>query len=135
MARLRVRERLMPRVVMPEEGDIAFEKKRLGGGNADKWRVKDGLYPCELSEETEKLLVDAVDAAARTWGERSVEALEAEGVCRSRARRHRRRGGAGRRGVQRHRDRVQGGDGRGGSREHGGLPSSARSAHESPPRR
>ena len=78
MARLRVRERLMPRVVMPEEGDIAFEKKRLGGGNADKWRVKDGLYPCELSAETEKLLVDAVDAAARTWGERSVEALEAE---------------------------------------------------------
>jgi len=78
MARLRVRERLMPRVVMPEEGDIAFEKKRLGGGNADKWRVKDGLYPCELSAETEKLLVDAVDAAARAWGERSVEALEAE---------------------------------------------------------
>ena len=78
MARLRVRERLMPRVVMPEEGDIAFEKKRLGGGNADKWRVKDGLYPCELSAETEKLLSDAVDVAAKTWGERSVEALEAE---------------------------------------------------------
>ena len=78
MARLRVRERLMPRVVMPEEGDIAFEKKRLGGGNADKWRVKDGLYPCELSAETEKLLVDAVDAAAKAWGERSVDALEAE---------------------------------------------------------
>ena len=28
MARLRVREALMPRVVMPEEGDIAFEKKK-----------------------------------------------------------------------------------------------------------
>ena len=50
----------------------------LGGGNADKWRVKDGLYPCELSAEAEKLLVDAVDAAAQAWGERSVEALEAE---------------------------------------------------------
>ena len=78
MARLRVRERLMPRVVMPEEGDIAFEKKRLGGGVADKWRVKDGLYPCELSAEAEKLLSDAVDAAAQAWGERSVDALEAE---------------------------------------------------------
>ena len=78
MARLRVRERLMPRVVMPEEGDIAFEKKRLGGGGADKWRVKDGLYPCELSSEAEKLLSDAVDAASSAWGERSVDALEAE---------------------------------------------------------
>ena len=78
MARLRVRERLMPRVVMPEEGDIAFEKKRLGGGGADKWRVKDGLYPCELSSEAEKLLSDAVDAASKAWGERSVDALEAE---------------------------------------------------------
>ena len=40
MARLRVRELLMPRVVMPEEGDIAFEKKNLGGGKEGKWRVK-----------------------------------------------------------------------------------------------
>ena len=40
MARLRVRELLMPRVVMPEEGDIAFEKKSLGGGKEGKWRVK-----------------------------------------------------------------------------------------------
>jgi hypothetical protein len=25
---------------MPEEGDIAFEKKNLGGGKEGKWRVK-----------------------------------------------------------------------------------------------
>ena len=78
MARLRVREALMPRVVMPEEGDIAFEKKKLGGANADKWRVKDGLYPCDLSPEAADLLKEAVDAAVASWGERSVEALDAE---------------------------------------------------------
>ena len=78
MARLKLRETLMPRVVMPEEGDIAFEKKKLGGANADKWKVKDGLYPCELSSEAADLLKSAVDAAVKSWGERSVETLEAE---------------------------------------------------------
>ena len=78
MARLRVREQLMPRVVMPEEGDIAFEKKQLGGGNADKWRVKDGVYPCELTDSTTTLLKDAIESAAKEWGERSVDALDAE---------------------------------------------------------
>ena len=78
MARLRVREQLMPRVVMPEEGDIAFEKKQLGGVNADKWRVKDGVYPCELTDSTTTLLKDAIESAAKEWGERSVDALDAE---------------------------------------------------------
>ena len=68
----------MPRVVMPEEGDIAFEKKKLGGANADKWRVKDGLYPCDLSPDAADLLKEAVDAAVASRGERSVEALDAE---------------------------------------------------------
>merc|ERR1719183_3246241 len=74
MARLRVRERLLPKIVEPEEGDIAFEKKSLGGANADKWKVKDGLYPCDLSPATEALLKSAVD----TWGARSIGAFDAE---------------------------------------------------------
>ena len=78
MARLRIREALMPRVVMPEDGDIAFEKKQLGGASADKWRVKDGLYPCELSAEASRLLSEGVDAAVAGWGERAVDALDAE---------------------------------------------------------
>jgi preprotein translocase subunit SecA len=78
MAKLKIREALMPRVVMPEDGDIAFEKKKLGGASAGKWRVKDGLYPCELSSEGATLLTAAVSAAAGAWGERSVEALDAE---------------------------------------------------------
>mmetsp|Transcript_579 Transcript_579/g.2255 ORF Transcript_579/g.2255 Transcript_579/m.2255 type:complete len:1019 (-) Transcript_579:61-3117(-) len=78
MARLRIREALMPRIVMPEEGDIAFEKKNIGGANADRWKVKDGLYPCDLSAEADKLVQEAVDAAVARWGARSVEKLEAE---------------------------------------------------------
>ena len=78
MSKLKIREALMPRVVMPEEGDIAFEKKKLGGASSGKWKVKDGLYPCELSSEATALLKDGVDAAVKSWGERSVDALDAE---------------------------------------------------------
>jgi preprotein translocase subunit SecA len=55
----------MPRVVAPVDGDIAFEKKNLGGASDPKWRVKDGLYPCELSSETKALLKGAIDGAAK----------------------------------------------------------------------
>ena len=79
MARLRVRESLMQRIVQPEDGEIAFEKKgNLAKAGANKWAVKDGLYPCELSDATAKMLSDAVNTACSVWGERSLEALEAE---------------------------------------------------------
>ena len=90
MARLRIREALMPRVVMPEDGDIAFEKKQLGGASADKWRVKDGLYPCELSAEASRLLSEGVDAAVAGWGERAPWTRSTRRTgSRSRARRRR----------------------------------------------
>eukprot|EP00227_Mantoniella_beaufortii_P019152 CAMPEP_0197574944 /NCGR_PEP_ID=MMETSP1326-20131121/515_1 /TAXON_ID=1155430 /ORGANISM="Genus nov. species nov., Strain RCC2288" /LENGTH=1006 /DNA_ID=CAMNT_0043137615 /DNA_START=211 /DNA_END=3227 /DNA_ORIENTATION=- len=81
LARLKIRETLMPRVVAPVDGDIAFEKKKsnaLGGVSAAKWKVKEGLFPCDLSPDAEKQLKEAVDAAAAAWGERSLEALDAE---------------------------------------------------------
>jgi hypothetical protein len=71
MGRLKVREALMPRVVAPVDGDIAFEKKNLGGASDPKWRVKDGLYPCELSSETKAGL-------CRLKPERLASAIEAE---------------------------------------------------------
>lgn len=43
MARLKLRERLMPRVVSIVDGDTT--KK------ARSWKVADSLFPCELSEE------------------------------------------------------------------------------------
>ena len=78
MARLRVREALMPRIIKPEDGDIAFEKKGNLANARNKWAVKDGLYPCDLSPETAKLLTDSVNTACSVWGERSLESLDAE---------------------------------------------------------
>ena len=40
--------------------------------------MKDGLYPCELSAEASRLLSEGVDAAVAGWGERAVDALDAE---------------------------------------------------------
>lgn len=78
MARLRVRETLMPRIIKPGDGDIAFEKKGNLANARNKWSVKDGLYPCDLSPKTSKILSDAVNTACSVWGERSLEALDAE---------------------------------------------------------
>jgi preprotein translocase subunit SecA len=92
MARLRVREALMPRLVsrVEEEGGEAYKKKRdKGGANGSNgngssssgnnaYAVDPKLYPCSLSDETERLLSSAVAAATKAWGERSLPLLEAE---------------------------------------------------------
>ena len=79
MARLRVREALLPKIVKPEDGDLAFEKKgNLGKAKENKWKVKDGLYPCDISSEASAALANAVEKAIANWGERSLEILEAE---------------------------------------------------------
>jgi len=95
MARLRVREALMPRLVsrVEEEGGEAYKKKRDGkaaaasgggGGGGGKsndnaaYAVDPKLYPCDLSDATERLLASAVATATKAWGERSLTLLEAE---------------------------------------------------------
>ena len=40
--------------------------------------IADGLFPCELSAATQALLTDAIATAGKEWGERSVDALDAE---------------------------------------------------------
>ncbi|KAK1318622.1 hypothetical protein QJS10_CPB04g01107 [Acorus calamus] len=73
MARLKLREILMPRVV-----------KQVGGLSVKKlpqkktWKVNESLFPCELSKEKVSLAKDAVELAVRTWGERTLTELEAE---------------------------------------------------------
>jgi preprotein translocase subunit SecA len=95
MARLRVREALMPKLVSQvEENDgEAYKKKRAGGAaagangngsangtnnNANPYAVDAKLYPCSLSPEAERLLTTGVQAAVKAWGERSLPLLEAE---------------------------------------------------------
>jgi preprotein translocase subunit SecA len=42
------------------------------------WKVNEALFPCELSKETTSLAEEAVESAAKVWGEKSLSELEAE---------------------------------------------------------
>ncbi|OAY70335.1 Protein translocase subunit SECA1, chloroplastic [Ananas comosus] len=75
MARLKLHEMLMPRVVKPIEGVFVSVKKLPP---RKTWKVSESLFPCELSKETVSLAKDAVEMAVKTWGQRTLTELEAE---------------------------------------------------------
>ncbi|XP_061961536.1 protein translocase subunit SECA1, chloroplastic isoform X2 [Populus nigra] len=75
MARLKLREMLMPRVVRPAEGVFVSVKKSLP---QKTWKVNESLFPCKLSNENTKLAEEAVQLAVGSWGQRSLTELEAE---------------------------------------------------------
>ncbi|CAI7745602.1 unnamed protein product [Closterium sp. NIES-53] len=77
MARLKLREMLMPRVAQASDNEIAFEGKRKIPVKKT-WAVNPELYPCQLSDATSVLLTSAVEAAVASWGANSLPALEAE---------------------------------------------------------
>ncbi|MEA5574337.1 preprotein translocase subunit SecA [Calothrix sp. UHCC 0171] len=92
MARLKVREYFMPRIVQPEDED-EFSVQRAsglpsghgGGGQGfvpgkkvKTWRVSPEIFPTRISAETEAQLKQAVESAVREYGERSMPELEAE---------------------------------------------------------
>ncbi|KAL4443549.1 hypothetical protein ABPG75_011286 [Micractinium tetrahymenae] len=77
MARLKLRELLMPEVVSTV--DLEGGAGKVQRVNKIKsWAVNPGLFPCELSAEAKALCSDAVKAAVEGWGARQVEELEAE---------------------------------------------------------
>uniref|UniRef100_A0A1D1Z6H1 Protein translocase subunit SecA n=2 Tax=Anthurium amnicola TaxID=1678845 RepID=A0A1D1Z6H1_9ARAE len=75
MARLKLREMLMPRVVKTIEGGFVSVKKLPP---RKTWKVNVKLFPCELSKEKMSLAEDAVELSVQTWGKRSLTELEAE---------------------------------------------------------
>ncbi|KAK9139042.1 hypothetical protein Scep_008723 [Stephania cephalantha] len=75
MARLKLREMLMPRIVKPTEGGYVSVKKLPPKKN---WKVNENLFPCQLSKETITVAEEAVELASKTWGQRSLTELEAE---------------------------------------------------------
>ncbi|XP_019056171.1 PREDICTED: protein translocase subunit SECA1, chloroplastic isoform X2 [Nelumbo nucifera] len=75
MAKLKLREMLMPRVVKPTEGVFVSVKKPPPKKN---WKVNESLFPCQLSREKIALAEEAVDLSVKTWGQRSLTELEAE---------------------------------------------------------
>ncbi|WP_035985984.1 preprotein translocase subunit SecA [Leptolyngbya sp. KIOST-1] len=90
MARLKVREYLMPRIVKPEDEDefsvtaVPGTKGRApaqGFGGTKKvktWKASPDIFPIELSASTLDELKATVDFAVTTYGERSLPELQAE---------------------------------------------------------
>ncbi|MCW5312403.1 preprotein translocase subunit SecA [Nostoc sp. KVJ3] len=91
MARLKLREYFMPRIVMPEDEDSFGVQRPAGlptghgggqgfvpGKKVRTWRASPEIFPTQLTKETEKLLKDAVEVAVREYGDRSLPELEAE---------------------------------------------------------
>uniref|UniRef100_A0ACD5VNF5 Uncharacterized protein n=1 Tax=Avena sativa TaxID=4498 RepID=A0ACD5VNF5_AVESA len=75
MARLKLREMLMPRIVNPIDG-VIVSKKQLPPRKI--WKTNESLFPCELSEDTLSCVKHAVEVAVKEWGEKSLPELEAE---------------------------------------------------------
>ncbi|XP_056159600.1 protein translocase subunit SECA1, chloroplastic isoform X2 [Syzygium oleosum] len=75
MARLKLREMLMPRVVKPVEGVFVSVKK---APPKKTWKVNEDIFPCKLSSGNTQLAEEAVQLAMKTWGQRSLIELEAE---------------------------------------------------------
>lgn len=88
MARLKVREYLMPKIVRPEDDELGFTPQGFGGrdrpegfGQEKKkktWRVSKDIFPTEISAEAEKMLKEVVKFAVSEYGEQSLTELEAE---------------------------------------------------------
>ncbi len=92
MARLKVREYLMPKIVAPEDDSfmanvpgISLGKnapKGFGGNNNGKkvktWKASPQIFPTELSAEAENQLKETVKFAVQEYGEQSLPELEAE---------------------------------------------------------
>ncbi|XP_027366452.1 protein translocase subunit SecA, chloroplastic isoform X2 [Abrus precatorius] len=75
MARLKLREILMPRVVKPDEGVFVSVKKPPP---FKTWKVDEKLFPCLLSNKNADVAEKAAQLAVETWGKRSLTELEAE---------------------------------------------------------
>ncbi len=91
MARLKVREFFMPKIVRPEHeddlmgaGQMIFPSARSGGQGfgsnlkVKTWKATPSIFPTDISVEAKALLKDAVDYAVATLGAQTLPELEAE---------------------------------------------------------
>ncbi len=88
MARLKVREYLLPRIVKPEDDEMMVgvpgtkgRAKAQGFAGKQKvktWKASPDIFPTEISQEAEQCLKEAVDLAVKTYGDRALPELEAE---------------------------------------------------------
>lgn len=90
MARLKLREYFMPRIVKPEDEKELAVKRSYGSPTASRpqgfdtqkkgksWKVASEIFPTKLSKSTEQKLKEAVEFAVSEYGERSLPELMAE---------------------------------------------------------
>jgi preprotein translocase subunit SecA len=80
MARLKIRELLLPEVVTLVDDDDTGKSngKTRKALRPRSWKVSPKLFPCELSSSTAALVKDAVSSAVASWGQRALDELEAE---------------------------------------------------------
>lgn len=92
MARLKLREYFMPRIVQPEDEDsfgigrapglpVAAGSSGQGfvpGKKVKTWKASPQIFPTQLSRQMEQMLKAAVEFAIEEYGERSLPELEAE---------------------------------------------------------
>jgi preprotein translocase subunit SecA len=92
MARLKVREYIMPKIVAPEDDDLMASVPGINmskdapkgfapngqGKKVKTWKASPQIFPTELSAETEHLLKETVKFAVQQYGEQSLPELEAE---------------------------------------------------------
>jgi len=95
MARLKIREYLMPQIVTPEDDQFMVSVAAIdmnkrpkpqgfsGNGEGDgkkvkNWKPSSDIFPCQLSPETETKLKEAVKFVVETYGQQSLSELDAE---------------------------------------------------------
>ena len=79
MGRLKLKELLLPKVVMTADEDIAFEKKgKANIKQAKSWAADPAVFPCQLSADVMAAGAAACDAAALGWGGKALTELDAE---------------------------------------------------------
>ncbi|MBD2774496.1 preprotein translocase subunit SecA [Iningainema tapete] len=91
MARLKMREYFMPRIVKPEDEDMFGIHRAAGlpgagaggqgfvpGKKVKTWKASPQVFPTQLSREAEQMLKQAVEVAVKEYGERNLSELEAE---------------------------------------------------------
>ena len=96
MARLKLREVLLPRLVKPEESHkppVPLQRSSAAGFSeapavAAPPRSSDSLYPCALSDTTDQALGQLARDLVKAWGDRALSVIDLEERIATAAARH-----------------------------------------------